>query len=91
MSSVTVHIRWEQSLFRMAVCTSSGLQGHRKATLAREFVKWKAVAPVSTCIQEHVTYLWAYSGEVDLRCSDVNLKMLNSMDKRDFDGFGRML
>ena len=48
MVPVTVHLRLKLASFRMAVCTSSGLQGHWKATLAWEFVKWKAVAPLST-------------------------------------------
>ena len=48
MRPVKVHFMREWASFGMAVCTSSGLQGHWKATLARDFVKRKAVAALST-------------------------------------------
>ena len=38
----------EWASFGVAVCVSSGLQGHWKATVARELVKRKAVAALST-------------------------------------------
>jgi hypothetical protein len=48
MVPVRVQMRLEWASFGVAVCTSSGLQGHWKATEAREFLKRKALAALST-------------------------------------------
>jgi hypothetical protein len=48
MVPVRVQMRLEWDSFGVAVCTSSGLQGHWKATEAREFLKRKALAALST-------------------------------------------